>query len=318
VSVEAQRGAKRDVVIDALTRIGKLGPAESLVADVAVLGPEQSRRARDGVEYRSRIRLREAGSGEWGLFAERSHKVVPVPGCLVCVEAINEAWSSLPQGPAVVNLSSEGNSVAISTADVSDACERSVRGVDGRTWRWSIPADSFWQVHVDLPQYLVDFLSRYVRAGSVWWDLYGGAGLMSAGAISAGAQTVHLVERDSRSIAAAKDAFATTGRVHIHAADVGAWLNADTVASGSRETPSGVILDPPRAGAGPEVIAGIARWRPDTIIYVACDPASLARDTAALRDRHYGLRVVQPIDAFPMTHHVETIAVFAPGVDRHP
>jgi len=73
-----------------------------------------------------------------------------------------------------------------------------------------------------------------------------------------------------------------------------------------------VVLDPPRTGAGREVCRQLVALRPRRIAYVACDPAALARDTAYLKDSGYRLTSLRAYDAFPMTHHIECIAVFAP------
>jgi tRNA/tmRNA/rRNA uracil-C5-methylase (TrmA/RlmC/RlmD family) len=73
-----------------------------------------------------------------------------------------------------------------------------------------------------------------------------------------------------------------------------------------------VVLDPPRAGAGAEVMAGIAAARPRAIVYLACDPVALARDVALLAESGYRLERIRAFDAFPMTHHFETVAHFTP------
>jgi tRNA/tmRNA/rRNA uracil-C5-methylase (TrmA/RlmC/RlmD family) len=74
-----------------------------------------------------------------------------------------------------------------------------------------------------------------------------------------------------------------------------------------------VVLDPPRTGAGRAVTAQVAALGPRAVAYVACDPAALARDTAYLREAGYGLRSLRGFDAFPMTHHVECVALFEPA-----
>ncbi|MGB7449410.1 MAG: hypothetical protein WA892_09815, partial [Ornithinimicrobium sp.] len=72
-----------------------------------------------------------------------------------------------------------------------------------------------------------------------------------------------------------------------------------------------VVLDPPRVGAGRAVLSDVAALRPRAIAYVACDPASLARDTAYLGQLGWRLHDLRIVDAFPMTHHVECVAHFA-------
>ena len=71
-----------------------------------------------------------------------------------------------------------------------------------------------------------------------------------------------------------------------------------------------VVLDPPRAGAGEKVLKSILALNPRRIVYVACDPASLARDTAILRDRGFELDELKAFDLFPMTQHIESVACF--------
>jgi len=74
-----------------------------------------------------------------------------------------------------------------------------------------------------------------------------------------------------------------------------------------------VVLDPPRTGAGPALCAAIAARGPSVIVYVACDPAALGRDTAALAAAGYRLDTLRAFDAFPQTHHVECVARFVPA-----
>jgi len=71
-----------------------------------------------------------------------------------------------------------------------------------------------------------------------------------------------------------------------------------------------VVLDPPREGAGKDVISQIASLKPRAIVYVACDPAALARDTAYLEDHSYALAGLRAFDLFPMTHHIECVALY--------
>jgi tRNA/tmRNA/rRNA uracil-C5-methylase (TrmA/RlmC/RlmD family) len=70
-----------------------------------------------------------------------------------------------------------------------------------------------------------------------------------------------------------------------------------------------IVLDPPREGAGKEVIGECARLLPRAIVYVACDPAALARDVSYLREHGYTLHQLRAFDLFPMTHHIECVAL---------
>jgi 23S rRNA (uracil1939-C5)-methyltransferase len=77
------------------------------------------------------------------------------------------------------------------------------------------------------------------------------------------------------------------------------------------------VLDPPRAGCGWQVIQAIVASRIKRLVYVSCDPATLARDARQLMDGGYRLTEVQPLDMFPHTFHIETITVFQAGATHH-
>jgi tRNA/tmRNA/rRNA uracil-C5-methylase (TrmA/RlmC/RlmD family) len=74
-----------------------------------------------------------------------------------------------------------------------------------------------------------------------------------------------------------------------------------------------VVLDSPRRGAGRAVAQAVARRSPRRIVHVACDPAALARDVAAYAEHGYRLSALRAFDAFPMTHHVEVVAMLVRG-----
>jgi 23S rRNA (uracil1939-C5)-methyltransferase len=100
---------------------------------------------------------------------------------------------------------------------------------------------------------------------------------------------------------------ARAGAENLHAvcADVGSWIQA----VGSIAAPAFdlILLDPPRSGAGPEVMRRLAEWGPETLIYISCDPQTLTRDLAALVPRQYRIDFAEGLDLFPQTYHFETV-----------
>jgi 23S rRNA (uracil1939-C5)-methyltransferase len=89
--------------------------------------------------------------------------------------------------------------------------------------------------------------------------------------------------------------------------DVGRLLDRRAGIRG--KAPDLVVVDPPRAGLGPGVADALRRLRPERILYVSCDPATLARDAARLAP--YRLEAARPVDLFPQTPHVESVSLFA-------
>ena len=136
-------------------------------------------------------------------------------------------------------------------------------------------------------------------------DLYGGVGLFTAPIADQVGDIgkVHLIESSHRATLDASKIFAKIKSVEIHSGRVEQKLplikKLDVI-----------LLDPPRTGAGEMVIKAMAAKKPRTIVYVSCDPASLARDARLLEDAGYHLDHLVGYDLFPMTQHVECVARF--------
>jgi tRNA/tmRNA/rRNA uracil-C5-methylase (TrmA/RlmC/RlmD family) len=176
---------------------------------------------------------------------------------------------------------------------------------------WTVAADAFWQVHPAAADVFAAAVLEMLqpRPGERAWDLYGGAGLFAAAlapAVGTGGR-VTIVESDRRAVAAARRSLADLPQVRVVAGDVGTvlgdrrWRSIDLV-----------VLDPPRTGAGRAVVDAVLARRPRGVAYVACDPAAFARDVSAFRERGWRLARLRAFDAFPMTHHVEIVALLSP------
>jgi tRNA/tmRNA/rRNA uracil-C5-methylase (TrmA/RlmC/RlmD family) len=111
------------------------------------------------------------------------------------------------------------------------------------------------------------------------------------------------VESAASAAAAARSNLADLGNVTVHTGRVDRWL------ANAKPAADVVVLDPPRKGAGRAVISGIAATGARRVVHVACDPSSLARDVALLADHGYHLQSLRAFDLFPMTSHVECVAL---------
>ncbi|MEV5651738.1 TRAM domain-containing protein [Nocardia sp. NPDC052254] len=182
---------------------------------------------------------------------------------------------------------------------------RAVQYVAGR--RWEVAATGFWQAHSGAAQCYSDLVAEWadLDSGSTAWDLYCGAGVFAARLAEQAGPTgsVQGVESSRSAVADGTAALRDLPGAHLHADRVERWIAART------DVPGVVVLDPPRAGAGKQVIAPLAAANPGRIIHIGCDPAAFARDIGLYRDAGYRVGALRAFDAFPATHHVECVAM---------
>jgi len=138
-------------------------------------------------------------------------------------------------------------------------------------------------------------------------DLYCGVGLFTL-PIAAQAKAVFGVEANAVATEDARHNAAPFPQVKIITDTVENALKRKEI---RQQRWDAVVVDPPRAGVERKALEQIVALRPPKLVYVSCDPATLARDAKVLCDSGYALLVAQPLDMFPQTHHVETVAVFA-------
>ncbi|MEQ6902032.1 TRAM domain-containing protein [Nocardioides sp. YIM 152588] len=163
----------------------------------------------------------------------------------------------------------------------------------------------FWQVHPGAPAALVSAVMSVldVRPGESALDLYAGVGLFSRFLLDAVGESgrVVAVEGDPR---ASELSLANCPGISASAGDVGEVLAREY--AGHFDV---VVLDPPRVGAKRAVVEAVVARGPRAVAYVACDPAALARDLAIFAEHGYVMRSLRAFDLFPMTHHVECVAL---------
>lgn len=319
---------KQKQVADLFARIGKFaGPDQSAQGEPGVPAPEAEATARNGARalpnqgeasvpappaasravvsavipcpvpfgYRNRIMIRS----QWNKFTRRlslgflrrdNRLVVDIEECLIAEPALNERLRRLRAHPpprgglkAVLRVQPEG---------------------------WEVPPDAFFQNNFHLLPKLVEVVRERVRAGGARFlvDVYCGVGFFSL-------ELAGLVERfvgvelDQGSVQAARRNAAArpgaNGRFIIGRAE-------DTLGGLLAQAPAqqtAVILDPPRVGCAPVILARLREARPAQVLYVSCHPATLARDLNVLcAGGVYELMQVVPLDMFPQTQHVECVA----------
>jgi len=304
ISVAHQRKLKSDVIAEQFSRIAKI--------DLKVEVEEVD----ESTHWRTRAIATTDRNGKLGFFKSRSHSIAPVTDCLICVEGMNfsEIADRELKGDVRVEISAS-NTGERSIALAPTRGEEKARLTEGPAVlhenvlgkMLEVSQESFWQSHKRAPEILTQVVLEFgqLKKGEHVLDLYGGVGLFSAAIVEAVGTTGHvdLIEGSKVATADAARNFAGTPNITIATGDVAKLLPRITAADV-------VVLDPPRDGAGKEAVAHLARLAPRAIVYVACDPAALARDTAYLADHRYSLVKVRAFDLFPMTHHIECVALY--------
>lgn len=328
VSLPAQRELKAAVIREQFQRLAHL----DVTPTVEPLGGSDT----DGLGWRRRIRYAVAGDGSLGLHAYRSDRVVLIEQCLIGADLVGNAdvlernWPGASEIEVAVDDHGQQTVVAMRKQNSARPPQRS--GRRGRTaveihqvsgpatsryevagHHYAVTAGGFWQTHPGAAEAFVAEVLDHVARGDRVLDLYAGAGLFTtalASAVGPDGQVVGL-EGDPQAV---EDALANVSGLSNASVRLGA-VTADAVHDAASDAghPDVVVLDPPRTGAGRQVMEAILALRPRAIVYVACDPAALARDVATATAQGWRLDRLRAFDAFPMTHHVECLATLVAG-----
>ena len=270
-----------------------------------------SSKPKDGLRWRTRFDFAVSENGKVGLFSSKTKKVVEIDTCSIALNKINNSdifskkWNGSDRVRVAVSSSDQLN---ISRGKKTIAGPKKIREVVGSNF-YDISPQSFWQSHAQAPSILSDLVVDFMKLkpGDIVCDLYGGVGLftMPISKKIGNDGHVHLVELSSHSVRDAYKIFKDYTNVSIHRGSVDRKLpkinNIDII-----------VLDPPRTGAGKVVVNQIISKKPRAIVYISCDPASLARDVKYMQESGYEIDKINAIDLFPMTHHIECIVRFIP------
>jgi len=300
----AQRRIKADVVRDVLRRIGGVPESSPLLSELVVEAADDQL-----LGWRTRAQLSVDRGGRVGLRRARSKKIEPISVCPLLTpdlqrEMARDRW---PAGATVGLCQSTSGEVVV---DVRGARSGGAAGPSvteraaGRDF--VVQATGFWQVHPRAADLLADAVVALLdpRPGERAADLYSGVGLFAA-ALAPRTAAVVAVEADAAACAHARANLADFPHVTVRdervSPEVVAGLRFDIA-----------VVDPPRSGLGVEITQAVLARRPRAVVYVACDPAGLARDVKAAGGAGYELAALRAFDLFPMTAHIECVALLTP------
>jgi tRNA/tmRNA/rRNA uracil-C5-methylase (TrmA/RlmC/RlmD family) len=330
VSLPAQRLLKAAVVEEQLRRVA------GIEREVVV---EEVPGAPDGLGWRTRVQFSVRRDGAVGLKHHRSHTIEPIDECLIAhpqVEVLGIERKRWPGAAGVEAIASAGTGDRLAILKTRGRArvprmDAQVRLISGKPDKppfvredvadrlWQVSGSGFWQVHPGAAQLLEDAVIEALepRRGEVAVDLYCGVGLF-AGVLGEAIGPDGLVvgiESDGQSVKDARFNLRDLPHVSVERGEVETVLDQIQFGRGKTKLNRAdlVVLDPPRTGAGPDVVKRIAELAGRRIAYVSCDPATLSRDLALFSEQGWALSGLRAFDAFPMTQHVELLATLIRG-----
>ncbi|GGT14354.1 MULTISPECIES: class I SAM-dependent RNA methyltransferase [Streptomyces] len=338
----AQRRLKGEVVAEQLRRLAGLTPEEA--GWDGTVAPAEGDKVPAGQvpQWRTRVQYAVDAEGRAGLRKHRSHDVEPVDHCMIAAPGVSELgiekreWPQMATVEAIAATGSHDRQVVLTPrpggrlplveldkpvsvlrVEEKDGATHRVHGrpfvrerADGRTYR--VGMGGFWQVHPQAADTLIRAVMQGLmpRKGEMALDLYCGVGIFAGALAERLGETgaVLGIESGKRAVEDARHNLADFPRVRIEQGKVETVLPRTGITECDL-----VVLDPPRAGAGKQTVRHVASLSARRIAYVACDPAALARDLSYFAEAGYKPRTLRVFDLFPMTHHVECVAILEPA-----
>ncbi len=188
---------------------------------------------------------------------------------------------------------------------VVEGAYQAVQRVGRRSWR--VPVTAFWQAHRDAARVYSSLVVDWAQpgAGTTAWDLYGGAGVFAAVLGDAVGESGRVLTIDTSRAAtrAARAALLDLPQVEVITDSVRRALATQ------RAGADVAVLDPPRSGAGREVVDLLAAAGVPRVVHIGCEAASFARDIGLYLGHGYAVEKIKVFDAFPLTHHTECVAL---------
>ncbi len=308
---DAARRLKGAVVANQLARLGGFQWRDEGSAVADRVG------ANGATGWRTRVRLDTADDGRAGFHRYHSSELVTDLNCaqlpVGMLDGLHD-WVWPPGAQLHVAVDDDGQRHIVqsgprigrkTSTQVVEGRYEAVQRVGDRVWR--VPVTAFWQAHRDAARMYSELVAdrALLSAGMTAWDLYGGAGVFAAVLADAVGETGRVLTVDTSRGASrsARAALADFGWVSVVTDSVRRALVAEP------QRADVAVLDPPRSGAGREVIDLLAAAEVPRVIHIGCEAASFARDVGLYLGHGYAVEDLRVFDSFPLTHHVECVAV---------
>ncbi len=302
VDYEYQLELKTNVVRDQLRRIGKFTDAVVL----PTLGMTTPWR------YRNHARFTVNKDGGMGFVKRNTHRVIPIEECLLLDDGINTTLTALTGYCAETRELSVRYGVNTKDLLIQPKIKNPALEIEtGQTHydeellghRFRVASPSFFQVNTTQAERLSELVRDYVAptGNELVIDAYAGVGTFAV-LLAPYVKHVLAIEESGPAVRDGQINAAATPNVEFRQGKV------ENILPELPDRPDVVLLDPPRAGCYPGTLAGLIEHRPAQVIYVSCEPSTLARDLRILCDGGFRLVEVQPVDLFPQTYHIESVA----------
>jgi tRNA/tmRNA/rRNA uracil-C5-methylase (TrmA/RlmC/RlmD family) len=306
---EAARTLKAQVVANQLERLGGhrwSGEAQPL-SDSGATG------------WRTRVRLDVGADRRPGFHRYHSDELVTDLRCAQLPTGMLDGLDAADWPPAAqlhVAVDDDGTRHVVRTlrqgrrtaTTVVEGSYEAVQRVGRRSWQ--VPVTAFWQAHRDAAEVYCGLVSDWAQpsAGMSVWDLYGGAGVFAAALGDAVGESGRVLSVDTSRAAtrSARAALVDLPQVEVVTDSVRRALAARRAGALRADV---AVLDPPRSGAGREVIDLLAAAGVPRVVHIGCEAASFARDVGLYRGHGYAVEKIKVFDAFPLTHHTECVAL---------
>ncbi|WP_424759989.1 class I SAM-dependent RNA methyltransferase [Mycobacterium sp.] len=303
---DAARALKAEVVSNQLARLG----------DYQWRGTVQPLKLGGPTGWRTRVRLDIGADGRPGFHRYHSDELITDLNCGQLPAGMTDSLACNPWPPGAhlhVVIDDDGQRHVVRMArqgrrTSTEVVEGNFYGVQ-RVGRhsWQVPVTAFWQAHCDAARTYSELVGDWAQPGPgmTAWDLYGGAGVFAAVLADAVGESGLVVSVDSSRAAsrAARAALADLAQVSVITDSVRRAL------ASQQRGADVAVLDPPRAGAGRDVIDLLAAAEVPRVVHIGCEVASFARDIGLYRQHGYAVDRISVFDSFPLTHHTECVAL---------